>query len=255
MGTAGVAEAGRPTDAGAAARRYEDQIGFVLHSYPYSESSLIVETFTREHGRVPLLAKGVKRQGSALRGVLLQFQRIGLSWSGKGDLRNLTRAEWLGGIPALSGKALACGFYLNELLLKLLARGDPHERLFDSYAAALAALGASARAADILRIFEKALLREIGYAVDLTVEAGSGVPVDPAADYGYVPERGLRRLATHEPAELALPGWVALAIARDDYGNAQVAAAAKQLMRMLLDHQLNGRRLATRQIFSLQPMS
>jgi DNA repair protein RecO (recombination protein O) len=232
-----------------AARRLEDQPGFVLHTYPYSESSVIVETFTRDHGRVPLLAKGAKRPGSALRGALLQFQRVGFSWSGKGDLRNLLRAEWLGGIPAIEAKALLCGFYLNELILKLLERDDPHERLFDHYAAALAALAAGERDVQVLRTFEIELLREIGYAVSLAVDAKSGAPVDPRARYTYEVESGLRRLSVGESADRQISGAAAIAIGRGDFSDPQVASQAKLLMRSLIDHQLNGRRIATRQIF------
>jgi DNA repair protein RecO (recombination protein O) len=236
-----------------AVRRLEDQPGFVLHTYPYSESSVIVETFTRAHGRVPLLAKGAKRPGSTLRGALLQFQKVGFSWSGKGDLRNLVRAEWLGGIPALNPKALLCGFYLNELILKLLERDDPHERLFDHYAIALSSLATGGREAQVLRVFEIELLREIGYAVNLGVDAGSGSAVDPSGRYAYEVESGLRRMAPDESAERELSGAAALAIENGDFTNPQVATQAKHLMRSLIDHHLNGRRIATRQIFiSLQ---
>ncbi len=241
------------TKRSAAARRLEDQPGFVLHSYPYSESSLIIETFTRAHGRVPLLAKGAKRPGSPLRGALLQFQQVGFSWSGRGDLRNLVRAEWLGGIPVLSAKALLCGFYLNELILKLLERDDPHERLFDQYASAIAELASGRREGHVLRAFEMELLREIGYAVNLAIDAASGEGVVPAARYTYDVESGLRRVAPGEVAERELTGAAALAIDKGDFSNPQVATQAKHLMRSLIDHHLNGRRIATRQIFhSLQ---
>jgi DNA repair protein RecO (recombination protein O) len=240
--------AGRPR-ARAAARRLEDQTGYVLHMYPYSETSLIVETFTRAHGRVPLLAKGAKRPRSALRGVLMQFQRVGLSWSGKGDLRTLTRAEWLGGIPALAQAGLFCGFYLNELLLKLLARDDPHERLFDSYESALTDLAHGMRGSRVLRQFEKGLLKEIGYEMNLRFEADTGSPLDPEARYVYHPERGLRRLDAGERSDAALSGACALAIDADDYRDPATATAARHLMRAVIEHQLNGRPLATRQIF------
>lgn len=233
----------------AAARRFEDQPGFVLHSYPYSESSVIVETFTRDHGRVPLLAKGAKRPGSALRGALLQFQRVGFSWTGRGDLRNLIRAEWLGGIPPLNAKALLCGFYVNELVLKLLERNDPHEHLFDHYASALSDLGNGERDVCVLRNFERALLREIGYEVNLAVDSCSGTPVEPLARYAYDVERGLRRLLHGEHAEREISGLAAIAIEKGDYGDSQVASQAKHLMRSLIDHHLNGRRIATRRIF------
>jgi DNA repair protein RecO (recombination protein O) len=147
--------AGPPAKSKVAPRRHEHERGFVLHTYPYSETSLIVETFTREHGRVPMVAKGAKRRNSSLRGALMQFQPVAFSWSGKNDLRSLTQAEWLGGLPMLAGDALFCGFYLNELLLKLLARDDAHERLFDCYEEALRALGSGAAEAAVLREFER----------------------------------------------------------------------------------------------------
>ena len=230
-------------------RSLEDQPGYVLHSYPYSETSLIVETFTRAHGRVPLLAKGAKRPRSALRGLLMQFQRISLSWAGRGELKNLTRAEWLGGIPALGQTALFCGFYLNELLLKLLARDDAHERLFDCYEAALTELAEGGREAVILRIFEKELLREIGYAVNLRGEAATGLPLVPEARYAYVPERGLMRLRSDQSADIELTGLAALAIERNDYTDPHTASLAKQLMRVLIEYHLNGKQISTRKIF------
>ncbi len=113
--------------------RQGEQPAFVLHSYPYRETSMIVEVFSRQHGRVALIARGARRPRSALRGLLMGFQPLTLSWFGKHELRTLHKAEWQGGQPQLQGKALLCGFYLNELLLNLMVRDDPHEQLFDYY--------------------------------------------------------------------------------------------------------------------------
>ena len=117
--------------------RVNAQPGFVLHSYPYKETSLIVEVFARDYGRVPVVAKGAKRPHSKLRGVLQTFQPLQLSWSGKSEVRTLISAEWVGGLLPVERSALLCGFYLNELLVKLLARDDPHPVLFDAYMSAL----------------------------------------------------------------------------------------------------------------------
>jgi DNA repair protein RecO (recombination protein O) len=231
-------------------RRHEHERGYVLHTYPYSETSLIVETFTREHGRVPMVAKGAKRRNSTLRGALMQFQPVAFSWSGKNDLRSLTQAEWIGGLPMLEGNALFCGFYLNELLLKLLARDDAHERLFDRYEEALRALGSGAGEALVLRGFERELLREIGYALNLTHEAGNDAPIEPDGRYVYHPERGARRLEPREQAELELAGRTLLELDSGIYSSPQTANQAKLLMRILLNHHLNGKALATRQIFT-----
>jgi DNA repair protein RecO (recombination protein O) len=245
--------AGAPAKSKAPPRRHEHERGYVLHTYPYSETSLIVETFTREHGRVPMVAKGAKRRNSTLRGALMQFQPVAFSWSGKNDLRSLTQAEWLGGLPMLSGSGLFCGFYLNELLLKLLARDDAHERLFDRYEEALRALGSlsgGAGEAQVLRGFERELLREIGYALNLTHEAVNDDPIDPDGRYVYHPERGARRLEPREHVDLELSGRTLLELDSGSYSSAQTAGQAKLLMRYLLNFHLNGKALATRQIFT-----
>src|SRR5689334_7971090 len=104
---------------------------YILHAQPYRETSLLLETFSRAHGKVAMVARGARRPRSLLRGVLLAFQPVSVAWFGKAEVRTLTTAEWLGGIPLLRGEALLCGYYLNELLLKLLPREDSHEALFD----------------------------------------------------------------------------------------------------------------------------
>jgi len=144
-------------------KRADHEPGYVLHTYAYKETSLIVEAFTRRFGRVAMLARGARRPRSAMRGVLLSFHPLRLSWSGASELANLIGAEWAGGTRHLGGRALMCGFYLNELLLRLLPRDDAHEALFDAYAQALAAL-ASQDISAVLRAFEKRLLAELGYA-------------------------------------------------------------------------------------------
>ncbi len=124
-------------------KRVDGQAAYVLHLHPYSETSLVVDVFTREHGRVPLLARGARRPRSAMRGLLMSFQPLELGWFGGGEVKTLARAEWLGGMPLLGGRCLLLGYYLNELLLKMLPREDAHVALFDAYAAALRALAAA----------------------------------------------------------------------------------------------------------------
>ena len=235
------------TVAAARARKHDEERGYVLHTYPYSETSLIVEVFTRSSGRVPLVAKGARRSRS---GALMQFQPFHLSWSGRGDLRTLKKAEWQGGVPPLPPARLFCGFYLNELMLKLLARDDAHEHLFDCYEHALEQLACSASEAGVLRGFEKALLKETGYALVLTHDTESGEAVASDARYAYVPGRGPRGISKGESPEVDLTGQTLLDIERNDFAHPRTAAEAKQLMRMLINHQMNGRPLATRQVFS-----
>ena len=228
---------------------HEEERAYVLHTYPYSETSLIVEMFTRTSGRVPLVAKGAKRSRSQ-NAALMQFQPFNVSWSGRGDLRTLKKAEWQGGVPHLPPARLFCGFYLNELMLKLLARDDAHEQLFDCYENALARLATDASESGVLRGFEKSMLRETGYALALTVDAFSGEAVNGEGRYTYIPERGPRRLEARESPGLEICGQTLIDIEADDFSRPRTAAEAKLLMRMLVTHQMNGRPLATRQVFS-----
>jgi len=223
----------------------------VLHTHPYSETSLLVDAFSRAHGRVVLIAKGARRPRSALRGVLLAFQPLAMAWSGRGEVRTLQRAEWAGGQPLLKGDALLCGFYLNELLLRLLPREDAHEALYDDYAGAIARLAAGAPTAPVLRAFERRLLKELGYALALERDGASGAEIAPAALYRYEPERGAVRIAAASPVETgpAFTGRVLLEIAGDDYRDPQTLAQSKQLMRMLINHRLDRQPLHSRRVF------
>jgi DNA repair protein RecO (recombination protein O) len=227
--------------------RISGQPGFVLHSYPYKETSLIVEMFARDFGRIALVAKGAKRPHSKLRGVLQTFQPLTVSWSGKSELRTLIDAEWVGGMLPLEKTALLCGFYLNELLVKLLARDDPHPRLFDHYVATLNQLAHGEPAQTVLRKFERALLKETGVAADLTRCTSTRAPVDPDTDYVVDPERGPRPVAASDTWPV-VSGKTLIDMEREDYRDPATQAQGKQLMRFLLAHQLGGAPLNTRQI-------
>ena len=165
-------------------------------------------------------------------------------------LRTLKKAEWQGGVPHLPAARLFCGFYLNELMLKLLARDDAHENLFDCYENALTSLAGGEAEAGVLRGFEKAMLRETGYALALTVDAFSGDAVSGVARYTYIPGRGPRRLVNGDSPGLEISGQTLLDIDRNDFSLPRTATEAKLLMRMLVQHQMNGRPLVTRQVFS-----
>lgn len=249
--------------------RITNEPGFVLHSYPYKETSLVVDALTRHHGRVALVARGAKRPRSALRGILLAFQPVTLAWSGGrpravthdrsgGDLRTLTKAEWMGGVHPLRGDALLSGFYLNELILKLLARDDAHEALFDSYLEAVTALAEGHALEPILRKFEVALLREAGYALRLARTADGDV-VEESCRYRYVAEHGpvpvgeaarreTRANRIHAASEGQFAGKTLFDIEAGDYSDPVTVAEAKLLMRQLLHHHLAGQALHTRQM-------
>ena len=240
-------------------RRAENEAGFVLHTYPYKETSLIVEAFTRHFGRVALLARGARRPRSAMRGSLLSFHPLRLTWSGGvsnvSSLGTLFAAEWSGGwsegVRPLSGRGLMCGFYVNELLLRLLPREDPHEALFDHYLHSLNQLSIAAEQAPVLRAFEKRLLAELGYAPLLEQDASSR-PIEPERMYMYEPERGPIEVTGAAPSapsgDLLISGRTLLDLARDEYGRTETRDEARALMRALIGQRLHGQVLHTRAV-------
>jgi DNA repair protein RecO (recombination protein O) len=250
-----IGEAAAPVAAAPARRarspdkesRVADQPGFVLHSYPYKETSLIVDVFSRHHGRVALIAKGAKRPHSQLRGVLQTFQPLSIGWTGKSEIRTLTTAEWIGGLLPLEKSALLSGFYLNELLVKLLARDDPHPALFDHYVATLNQLAHDEPAPIVLRKFELALLKETGVAANFTVCTRTEEKVEAQRIYVVDPERGPRPAM---PADTSprVSGKTLLDMEHEDYADPVTQSQSKFLMRFLLAHQLGGAPLNTRQI-------
>ena len=220
---------------------------FVLHTYPYRETSLIVEALSRHAGRIALVARGAKRPRSAIRGQLLSFQPLELSWSGKNEPRTMHKAEWRGGQPMLQGLALLCGFYMNELLLKLLPRDDPHETLFDIYAQSLMALSKQQNLPEVLRRFELGLLRELGYGLHLEHEAGSEELIVAENVYGYIADRGPIALRG-SGNQVQFRGKTLLDLQREDFSDPQTLAESKQLLRLQIKHHLGQQELQTRQL-------
>ncbi len=229
--------------------KQDNQPVYVLHSYPFKETSLVVELFTRDFGRVAAVAKGARRPRSAMRGMLQSFQPLLGAWSGKLELKTLHSLEWYAGLLMLQGEALMCGFYMNELLLRLLAREDAHEALFDDYGLTLKSLAAApSDSANILRRFELRLLQQLGYAVPLTHNIkDEAVLAD--AQYFYVPEMGPVSLQ-HDYQEngVQLSGKTLLDMDKDDYTDVQTQQQSKQLMRLLIAHYLGDKPLHTRQL-------
>lgn len=231
------------------AARQDAQPAFVLHSYPFRETSMVVELLTRDFGRIGVVARGARRPKSALRGVLLAFQPLLVSWSGKGELHTLIRAEWQGGYQPLKGLSLICGFYLNELMLKLLPRHDAHERLFETYAATLRELEPRNDPAATLRAFEKNLLRELGYAVTLDRDVDSGTPIAAEQRYTYIVERGPVSAAVDAQRNgVELLGQTLLDMQSDNYASPVTQQQSKALMRTLINHHLGAQELHTRQL-------
>ena len=197
-------------------RRSAEEAAYVLHRYDWSESSLVLEVFTRHHGRIALVAKGVKRPTSQFRPVLLPLQALLLSWGGDAEVRTLKSAQWQGGHVMPTGEALISGVYLNELLMRLLARDDAHAALFDHYALTVQLLAERGDAQQlILRAFELLLLRDVGLLPDMAHDGSALTPLDLQAHYVLDPEHGLRLAREGERQALLGEQWLSLQAALD----------------------------------------
>lgn len=225
------------------------QPAHVLHQRPYRETSLLLEVFSLDHGRVGLVARGARRPRSGLRGILQAFRPLLLSWVGRGELMSLTGAEPDGQAAALSGRGLLSGLYVNELLMRLLQRSDPHGGLYGSYRAALAGLAAAGREERVLRVFEKRLLEAIGYGLVLTTDAGSGAPVKPDGRYRYQIEHGPVVDTSGRGTGIPISGQTLLALAEERLDSPGGLREAKSLMRHVLRVYLGDRPLASRELF------
>ncbi len=229
--------------------RVENQLAFVLHLRPFKETSLIVEAFSRAYGRIALVARGARRPRSAMRGLLMAFQPLEMGWFGQSEVRTLSKIEWLGGHPLLQGQSLLLGYYMNELLLKLLPREDAHVVLYDAYAEAIRALALGESNQISLRRFEIILLRELGYGLTLSHEADSDHPIDPQKRYAYTLERGAVPLKDTSDSLDSFSGQTLLAIAREDFSDTGTLTECKRLMRTLIQHYLAGQVLNSRRVF------
>lgn len=225
--------------------RVELEPGFILHHRPFRDTSILLELFSEHHGRVGLVARGARGPRSRLKGVLQPFRPLLLSWQLRGELGTLTGAESAGvfAAPPVGGDALLGLYYLNELLLRLTARLDPHRELFGVYAGAVAKLAAAEPVAPVLRRFEKSLLDTLGYGPNLDHDA-TGQRIAPDASYRYDPALGLA--VCRPDAAGALLGASLQALADDRLEDARALADARHLLRAALDVHLDGRPLKTR---------
>jgi len=240
------------------------QKGYILHSYPYRNSSMLIEVFTREHGRTGLVARGARTQKSKYYGILQPLSPLYLSWSGRGDLSTLTGAEKQGYQHNGYRSSIMSAFYLNELILKLLHRHDPHEKLFDIYERTLIEIGV-VRGADIntseqpiskhqvekaLRLFELQMLNELGYGLVLDHDVESGMPIKDDINYNYYIDRGPIEEQLDKKQAVRISGSSLINIARGILDDDKTRRQAKRLMHTMIDNLLDGRPLNTRVIYS-----
>jgi DNA repair protein RecO (recombination protein O) len=222
---------------------------FLLHHYPWRDSSRILEFFTRAHGRVSVFARAARRGGSSLPAALQPFGELLVSWSARGEAGQLTGAERLHPPAFLAGDRLMSGFYVNELLIRLLHRHDAHPALYDAYAAVVARLqDPAADPARALRIFEKHLLEELGWGLDLAHEAVNGEPIAPHRAYRYRLDGGAEAVDGVAEGALLFPGASLLSLWREELDDPRSLADARRLLRAALDQCLDGRPLRTREV-------
>jgi DNA repair protein RecO (recombination protein O) len=229
--------------------RVLQQPAYVLHARAYRESSLLLEVLSRDHGRTAMVARGARRAKSRLRNTLQPFRPLLLSWSGRGDLGTLTAGEQVAAPPGLQGESLYCGLYLNELLMRLLHRGDPHPEVFERYRQVLGELAAGTAPQGLLRLFEKQLLAAVGYALMLDHEAGSDRPLDGKARYDYRPGQGPVRIGEASASRgLGVSGSALLAL-RDERIAEEQLPELRRLMRRVIGYHLGDKPLASPALF------
>jgi DNA repair protein RecO (recombination protein O) len=220
---------------------------FVLHRYDWSESSLIVEVLTRHHGRVALVAKGAKRPASNFRPVLLPMQPLHMTYSGDSEVKALKSAEWVGGYAMPSGNALLTGFYLNELMMRLLLRDDPQELVYDLYAQTVSVVAQNnGLMTAALRAFELLLLQNMGWLPDLSSVTQTQQGLQEGIAYNLNSDAGLRPATNADTSSLLGSQWQALALALIDKNfshvlthlsvEAQTTQALKNQLRALLNY-------------------
>lgn len=222
---------------------------FVLHTRPFRNTSLIVELFTKSHGRIAVVARSARGPKSRYQGQLQLFTPMLVSWFGQHELKTLTAAE-LNGMPLqLNQNPLFCGFYLNELLMRLLHKEDPHSRLFDLYHDTLCRLENNEAIPLVLRFFEKKLLDDLGYGLPLTWVAKSNAPIRDDQYYQFVPQQGFYLCEENAANQAIFLGAELRAIAEDKLQEMNVLNAAKRLMRMALASVLGEKPLNSRLLF------
>lgn len=226
---------------------------YVLHSRAYRETSLLLEIFSRQQGRLGLVARGARSAKSRWRNVLQPFRPLLLSWRQRGELGNLVEAEQVAAMPLQAGDAWFCGLYVNELMMRALQRGDPHPELFDAYRWLLQQLASQAEPQARLRCFEKQLLESIGFAMALAFEPASGAVVQPDAWYRYHPAAGPMREPVGSIGEVnadqnLVSGAALLALESGEI-EAQHLAELKMLMRRVLRFHLGDKPLVSQSLF------
>jgi len=222
---------------------------FILHQRPYRETSVLLDVFSEQYGRVSLVAKGVRKKKRSQAGILQLYQPLALSWLGRGDLHTMTSVEALSARYRLTAESALCGLYINELLVRLLPANVPERGVFSAYKTALSGLQESENREVILRLFEKELLLHLGYGLVIDRELDSGKLLDDSLRYTYQADAGLR-LADENAAEPTISGRSLQHLLNEHGFDKQSLKEIKQLMRSVIHFYLGGKPLHSRQLFA-----
>jgi DNA repair protein RecO (recombination protein O) len=227
------------------------QPAYLLHHRPYRDTSRILELFTRAHGRISVFARGARagrKSAAALSSIRQPFNRLLVSWSGRGEAGQLTAAEFDGAVRVMPPTQLVSGFYLNELVLKLFTRHDPHSDAFDLYSHTIESLKTGTNPTGHLRLFEKRLLELLGYGLALEQESATGAPIEAQAMYHYRLEHGVVRALDVAEGTMIFSGSTLRALAREEFEDPVVCSEGRRLFRAALDRILDGQELKTREV-------
>lgn len=230
----------------------EREPAWVIHRRPWRESSLLLDLFSLNHGRLSAVAKGARRRNQPWQSQLQPFTPLQLAWVGRSNLKTLTGADPGPALPSLQGSRLYCGFYLNELIQRLLPEEEPFPAVFTGYMNALEALAQASDGTGLevpLRRFEWCLMVELGYGFPLDQLGQTGEPLAQGQLYGLDPEQGVCAALDSGCRLRELPGEQLLALAAGDLSRPEVRRCAKRVMRVLIDHRLQGRPLHSRELF------
>lgn len=222
---------------------------YILHKRPYRETSLLVEVFSQLHGRIGLIARGAKRPSANQSALIQPFRRLSLAWSAKGELGTLIGIESDGEAIMLNGAALIAGFYINELVVRLLHRDEAHQKLFGDYDHVIQSLARHGSQEQELRLFEIRLLEGIGYGLVVDHDVISGEAVQPDACYEYVSERGPSVATEKTSGHVLIHGATLIDLFNRQFSSEQSLREAKSLLRQEIAQHLGGRALASRSLY------
>lgn len=225
---------------------------YVLHSRPFRDTSIMLELITLNHGRVCLIAKGVRSGKSRMQSILQPFRPLLVSWSGRGELPLLTGAEESGAGASLDRKNIINGFYINELLMRFLHRYDPHRDIFTLYGRTLPALREQGEVQRALRLYEKQLLDELGYGLVLEYDVETGASVEQDEQYCYLPEMGPVRFSSSRKECIKIQGKSLISFARGELQDKSVLSEVKNLMRTIIQHHLGDTPVYSREVLLSQ---